>query len=134
MQPFRIRRIEKFHQPRQAPRRRVQGQSAAQRLIQIGGFADGAGCAAIAVAARRSSSAATPLRNSTFAGVIGSCRGLKPVGTPFLKGRYSPPKCPHQDFKSAILVENHLSRALTVQHGDQEADEYRLARARWDRK
>ena len=40
---FRIRWIEKFHQPGQAPRLRLKGQSTPQRLIQIGRFAHGTG-------------------------------------------------------------------------------------------
>ena len=39
MQALRIRRIEEFHQPRQAPGRGLERQSASQRLIQIGGLA-----------------------------------------------------------------------------------------------
>ena len=120
MQAFRIGGIEKFHQSRQAPRLRLQSQRAAQRLIQIGRFAHESRRARTA-ADRRSGSRSQAFRNSTLAGVTGSCSGLKPVGDAVLQRKIFAAQRPHQDLESAILVEDHLGRALSGQHGDQES-------------
>ena len=40
----------------------------------------------------RARSRSQDFKKSIFAGVVGNCRGLQPVGIPFFKGRYSPPK------------------------------------------
>ncbi len=41
MQPFGIGRVEKFDEPRDAPRRRLERQRTAQRLIEVRLLADG---------------------------------------------------------------------------------------------
>ena len=56
-----------------------------------------------------------------------SCSGFMPVGTPFLSGRYRPPKRPHENFEPAVLVEEHLGGARLGEHAHEKPNQYRFS-------
>ncbi len=126
MQTFRIGRIEKLDQTRQAPRPGLQGQSTAQRLIQVRRFAHGRGPGG----RRRGAEFAQPgLEEFDVPRRGRQLQRVETGGDPVLQRQVLAAQGPHQDLEAAILVEHDLGRSLTLQHGDQEADEYRLARS-----